>query len=44
MLKRMPRYNQACGPYVITLQNFTPTIESYMARFVVKNGHQRHVL
>ena len=30
-----------CGPYVVTLLNWTPIFDWYMARLVVKNGQQR---
>jgi hypothetical protein len=40
-VERMPHYNQVCRPYVVTIQNFTLTFESYMARLVVKIGHQK---
>ena len=30
---------KVCGPYVVTLINWTPIFEWYMVRFAVKNGH-----
>ena len=34
-------HTRVCGPYVITLLNWTSIIEWYMARFVIKNAHQK---
>jgi hypothetical protein len=33
---RLVRSNKVCGPYVVTLLNWTPIFEWYMARLVVK--------
>ena len=34
-------WGNVCGPYVLTLLNWTPIIQWYTARFVIKNGHQK---
>ena len=34
---------KVCGPFVATL-NQTPKLECFMARLVVKNGHQKVLL
>ena len=40
LLKVVSWRHKVCGPYAVTLLYRTPIFEWYMARLVVKNGHQ----
>lgn len=36
------RNSKECGPYVVTVLNWTPRCYWYMVRLVLKNGHQNN--